>query len=142
MFEYHHADRLKYAVAGTRTGRVRPGVLRETRGRRAADVNPSRALYKTQVYALAEYLGCRRRSVAGPVHHGHLLVAAAQSQEEFYFSWPYPRMDLCLYGRNHGIPGGTGRAAATGLTVDQVHRVVPGHRPETEQHQVLHLARN
>ena len=27
-----------------------------------------------------------------------------QSQEEFYFSLPYDQMDLCLYGKNNGIP--------------------------------------
>ena len=27
-----------------------------------------------------------------------------QSQEEFYFTLPYDKMDLCLYGLNHQMP--------------------------------------
>jgi NAD+ synthase len=46
----------------------------------------------------------------------------AQSQEEFYFSVPYDKMDLCLYGKNHGINSGD-VAAAAGLTAQQVERV-------------------
>ena len=45
-----------------------------------------------------------------------------QTQEEFYFALPYQAMDLCLYGRNHGIAAGE-VAAAVGLTADQVERV-------------------
>jgi NAD+ synthase len=26
-----------------------------------------------------------------------------QGQDEFYFALPHDQMDLCLYGRNHGI---------------------------------------
>jgi NAD+ synthase len=45
-----------------------------------------------------------------------------QSQEEFYFSVPYDRMDLCLYGKNHGVsPGAV--AAAADMTAEQVERV-------------------
>jgi NAD+ synthase len=46
----------------------------------------------------------------------------AQSQEEFYFSLPYDRMDLCLFGKNAGIePGAV--ASAAGITVEQLKRV-------------------
>ncbi|MFT8394649.1 hypothetical protein [Propionibacterium sp.] len=45
-----------------------------------------------------------------------------QSQEEFYFSLPYQRMDLCLYGKNNGVPIDQ-IAGATGLTAEQVQRV-------------------
>ena len=45
-----------------------------------------------------------------------------QTQEEFYFSLPYRQMDLCLYGRNHGVPAAE-VAAAIGLTAEQVERV-------------------
>ena len=45
-----------------------------------------------------------------------------QSQEEFYFSLPYERMDLCLFGKNNAVPI-EDIAAATGLTDEQVHRV-------------------
>ena len=45
-----------------------------------------------------------------------------QSQEEFYFALPYDKMDLCLYGRNHGVPS-LEVASALGLTAEQVERV-------------------
>ena len=45
-----------------------------------------------------------------------------QSQEEFYFSLPYQRMDLCLYGKNNDVPIEE-VAEATDLTVEQVQRV-------------------
>jgi NAD+ synthase len=45
-----------------------------------------------------------------------------QTQEEFYFSLPYQAMDLCLYGRNHGVAAAE-VGAALGLTAEQVDRV-------------------
>jgi hypothetical protein len=45
-----------------------------------------------------------------------------QSQEEFYFSLPYDRMDLCLYAVDHGLPP-EAIAAAVELDVEQVERV-------------------
>ena len=46
----------------------------------------------------------------------------SQSQEEFYFSVPYDKMDLCLYGKNHGIST-EDVAAAAEMTSEQVQRV-------------------
>ena len=37
----------------------------------------------------------------------------AQSQEEFYFSAPFDKLDLCLYARNQGLPAAA--AESTGL---------------------------
>ena len=62
MMAYYHADRLNFAVAGT------PNLLEYDQGffvkqgDGAADFKPIAHLYKTQVYALAEYLGVPRRS--------------------------------------------------------------------------------
>ena len=28
----------------------------------------------------------------------------AQTQDEFYFALPWAAMDLCLWGKNHGVP--------------------------------------
>ena len=46
----------------------------------------------------------------------------AQGQDEFYFALPYPQMDLCLWGKNHGVAPAE-VAPAVGLTADQVERV-------------------
>ncbi|MGH2996776.1 MAG: NAD(+) synthase, partial [Gaiellaceae bacterium] len=48
--------------------------------------------------------------------------ALAQSQEEFYFSLPYDRMDLCLYARTNGLPA-SAVAEAVGLPEEDVERV-------------------
>jgi NAD+ synthase len=86
----------------------------------AADVKPIAHLYKSQVYMLAEYLAVpeeiRRRPPTTDT------FSLPQTQEEFYFALPYAKMDLCLYGHNHGLPLAE-VAAATELTPSQVERV-------------------
>jgi NAD+ synthase len=62
-----------------------------------------------------------------------------QSQEEFYFSLPYDLMDLCLFGRNNGVPIND-IALATGLTAGQVNRVFRDIDQKRRTTQYLHLA--
>jgi NAD+ synthase len=120
QIEYYHADRLNYAVAGTPNRLEYDQGFFVKNGDGAADVKPIAYLYKTQVYQLAAYLGVpaeiRRRPPTTDTW------SLAQTQDEFYFSLPYDRMDLCLYGLDHGIPAAAvGRVA--GLSEDQVDRV-------------------
>jgi NAD+ synthase len=120
MMEYYHADRLRYAVAGT------PNLLEYDQGffvkngDGAADLKPIAHLYKTQVYQLAEYLDVpeviRSRT---PTTDTYPLE---QTQEEFYFSLAYDKMDACLYAKNHDIPPSE-VGVAIGLTAEQVQRV-------------------
>ena len=95
MIEYYHADRLNYAVAGTPNRLEYDQGFFVKQGDGAADVKPIAHLYKTQVYALAEYLGVpeeiRRRPPTTDT------FSLPQTQEEFYFALPYDQMDLCLY---------------------------------------------
>jgi NAD+ synthase len=120
MMEYYHADRLNYAVGGTPNRLEYDQGFFVKLGDGSADVKPIAHLYKTQVYALAEYLGVpeeiRRRPPTTDT------FSLPQTQEEFYFALPYPQMDLCLYGHNQQIPAEE-VAAATGLTPQQVERV-------------------
>lgn len=120
MMEYYHADRLNYVVAGTPNRLEYDQGFFVKLGDGAADLKPIAHLYKTQVYALAEHLGVpesiRRRPPTTDT------FSLAQTQEEFYFALPYDKMDLCLYGRNHGVPAAD-VAAAIGLTAEQVERV-------------------
>ena len=120
MMEYYHADRLNYAVAGTPNRLEYDQGFFVKLGDGAADVKPIAHLYKSQVYALAEYVGVpediRRRQPTTDT------FSLPQSQEEFYFALPYAKMDLCLYGLNHGVPVEE-VAAAAGLTAQQVERV-------------------
>jgi NAD+ synthase len=120
MVEYYHADRLGYAVAGTPNRLEYDQGFFVKLGDGSADVKPIAHLYKSHVYALAAYLGVpeeiRRRPSTTDTY------SLPQSQEEFYFSLPHARMDLCLYGLNHAVPVDD-VAAATGLTAAQVRRV-------------------
>ena len=120
MMEYYYADLLQYAVAGT------PNLLEYDQGffvkngDGAADFKPIAHLYKSQVYQLAAYLGVpeeiRRRPPTTDTY------SLEQSQEEFYFTLPLEQMDLCLYGKNHGIPPAD-LAAPLGLGEEMVNRV-------------------
>ena len=120
QIEYYHADRLNYAVAGTPNRLEYDQGFFVKNGDGAADIKPIAHLYKTQVYQLAAHLGVpeeiRRRPPTTDTW------SLAQTQDEFYFSLPYDRMDLCLYGLDHGVPAAAvGRAA--NLSEDQVERV-------------------
>lgn len=120
QIEYYHADRLNYAVAGTPNRLEYDQGFFVKNGDGAADLKPIAHLYKSQVYQLAAHLGVpeevRRRPPTTDTW------SLAQTQEEFYFSLPYPLMDLCLYGLNNGLSAAAvGRA--TGLTAEQVERV-------------------
>jgi NAD+ synthase len=118
--EYHHADRLNYAVAGTPNRLEYDLGFFVKLGDGAADTKPIAHLYKTQVYQLAEHLEIPQVIRDRPPTTD--TYSMPQSQEEFYFSLPYREMDLCLYGRDHGIS--VDRVAiATGLTADQVTRM-------------------
>jgi NAD+ synthase len=121
MLEYYHADRLNYAVAGTPNRLEYDQGFFVKLGDGAADVKPIAHLYKSQVYALAEHLGVpeeiRRRPPTTDTY------SLAQGQDEFYFSLPYGKMDLCLYAKNNNLPI-TEAAEATGLTPEQVQRVL------------------
>ena len=120
MIEYFHADRLVYAVAGT------PNLLEYDQGffvnngDGAADIKPIAHLYKTQVYELAAVLGVPDEIRSRPPTTD--TYSLPQTQEEFYFSLAYDRMDVCLHARNHGVPAAD-VAAALGLTAVQVERV-------------------
>ncbi|MPY87969.1 MAG: NAD(+) synthase [Luteitalea sp.] len=120
MMEYYHADRLNAVVAGTPNRLEYDQGFFVKQGDAAADLKPIAHLYKTQVYALAEYLGVPETiRVRTPTTDTFSLP---QTQEEFYFALPYAEMDLCLYGHNHGVAA-EDVAEATGLTAEQVARV-------------------
>ena len=120
LMEYYHADRLNYVVAGTPNRLEYDQGFFVKQGDGAADVKPIAHLYKSQVYALAEYVGVpeeiRRRPPTTDT------FSLPQTQEEFYYALPYDKMDLCLYAHNHGVSP-VEVAPAVGLTPEQVERV-------------------
>lgn len=135
QFEYFHADRLNFAVLGTPNRLEYDQGFFVKNGDGAADVKPIAHLYKSEVYALANHLGVPEKIRKRPPTTD--TYSLAQTQEEFYFSLPWDRMDLCLYGMNHGIPAGDiGQAA--GLTVEEVERVFADIRSKRRATRYLH----
>jgi NAD+ synthase len=135
QIEYYHADRLNYAVAGTPNRLEYDQGFFVKNGDGAADFKPIAHLYKTQVYQLAEFLGVpeevRRRSPTTDT------FSLPQGQDEFYFSLPYDKMDLCLYALNHGVPADEA-APAVGLTAEQVELVYRDIRSKRRATEYLH----
>lgn len=120
MLEYYHADRLNYAVSGTPNRLEYDQGFFVKLGDGAADVKPIGHLYKTQVYEMARFLGLPDAICSRPPTTD--TYSLPQSQEEFYFSLPYHKMDLVLYGKNHGFNAAE-IGLAVGLTPEQVERV-------------------
>jgi NAD+ synthase len=136
MLEYYHADRLNYAVAGTPNRLEYDQGFFVKLGDGAADAKPIAHLYKTQVYQLAEHMGVpdeiRRRPPTTDTY------SLPQGQDEFFFSLPFEQMDLCLYGKNHGVPAES-VAAVTGLTPETVERVYADIDAKRSGTRYLHL---
>lgn len=133
--EYYHADRLHYAVIGTPNRLEHDQGFFVKNGDGAADLKPIAHLYKTQVYQLAEHLGVPAEVRSRPPTTD--TYSLPQSQEEFYFSLPYDRMDLCLYGKDHGVPVND-IARAAGLSPEQVQRVFRDIEQKRRSTEYLH----
>ena len=137
MLEYYHADRMNYAVLGTPNRLEYDQGFFVKLGDGAADIKPIAHLYKTQVYQLADYLGV-------PKNIRHRLpttdtYSLPQGQDEFYFSLPYDKMDLCLYGKNNSIPVEV-VADTVGLLPEQIQRVYDDIDTKRATTRYLHLS--
>jgi NAD+ synthase len=100
MIEYHHADRLHYAVLGTPNRLEYDQGFFVKGGDGLADVKPIAHLYKTQVYQLGRHLGVPCEILERtPTTDTYSLP---QTQEEFYFSLPTATLDLVLFARDSG----------------------------------------
>jgi NAD+ synthase len=135
QMEYYHADRLNYAVVGTPNRLEYDQGFFVKNGDGAADVKPIAHLYKTQVYDLAAALGipdeiCRRPPTTD-------TFSLPQTQDEFYFSLPYDKMDLCLYGLNHNFPA-TEVGNLIDLTAEQTELVYRDIRSKRRATEYLH----
>lgn len=137
--EYYHADRLNYAVAGTPNRLEYDQGFFVKGGDGLADIKPIAHLYKTQVYAMARHLGLPDEICSRPPTTD--TYSMPQSQEEFYFSLQYDKMDLCLWAKNHGCQPQQ-IAAALNLSPEQIQRVfddIDQKRRTTRYLQVKHL---
>lgn len=136
MLTYYHADRLNYAVAGTPNRLEYDQGFFVKLGDGAADLKPIAHLYKCQVYQLADFLGLppavlNRRPTTD-------TYSMPQTQEEFFFSLSYEKMDICLYGMNHNYPMEE-VAEAAGLTLDQLRKVYRDIEQKRRTSAYLHL---
>lgn len=135
--EYFHADRLRFAVAGTPNRLEYDQGFFVRNGDGSADVKPIAHLYKSQVYALGRACGLPAEILAAtPTTDTYTLE---QGQDEFFFRLPYPALDLVLCGLNLGRTRDE-IAAATGLEPGRVASAIqeiqdrrsataPLHRP-------------
>lgn len=137
LLEYYHADRLNYAVAGTPNRLEYDQGFFVKNGDGAADVKPIAHLYKSQVYQLADYLGLPEAIRHRPPTTD--TYSMPQGQDEFYFAVPYQQMDLCLYGKNHGLTPQV-VAEAAGLTPEKVQLVWADIDRKRSATRYLHLS--
>jgi NAD+ synthase len=136
MIEYYHADRLHYAVVGTPNRLEYDQGFFVKGGDGLADVKPIAHLYKTQVYALADYLGLPSGITSRPPTTD--TYSLPQSQEEFYFSLPTATMDAMLHAHDRGLDA-TSAAAELGYTVQQVERTYREIEQKRMTTRYLHL---
>lgn len=136
MLEYYHADRLNYAVAGTPNRLEYDQGFFVKNGDGSADVKPIAHLYKCQVYQLADFLDAPKSIRHRPPTTD--TYSMAQGQDEFYFAVPHQLMDLCLYGKNHGLdPAEVGEAA--GITAEKVRWIWEDIERKRRTTRYLHL---
>lgn len=133
--EYFHADRLNYAVVGTPNRLEYDQGFFVKNGDGAADIKPIAHLYKSQVYALAEYLGLPAAIAASlPATDTYSLP---QGQDELYFALPLREMDLALWALNHGVPA-TELAEALGTTEERARNIYRDIRAKRRATVYLH----
>lgn len=137
MMEYYYADKLNYVTTGTPNRLEYDQGFFVKLGDGSADVKPIAHLYKSQVYAMARFLGVPEAICNRPPTTDTYTLA--QGQDEFYFSLPYPQMDLCLYGKNHGVTPAE-VAPAVGLSADQVAWVYRDIDQKRATTRALHLS--
>ncbi len=137
MMEYYYADRYHFAVAGTPNRLEYDQGFFVKNGDGAADLKPIAHLYKSQVYQLAAALGIPQEIQRRPPTTD--TYSLEQSQEEFYFSMPLDKMDLCLYGKDHSIPA-CELSPVVEFTEQQVARVYEMIDAKRRSARYLHLA--
>jgi NAD+ synthase len=133
--EFFHGDRLNFAVVGTPNRLEYDQGFFVKNGDGSADVKPIAHLYKTQVYALARHLDlppeiCSARPTTD-------TYSLQQGQDEFYFALPYEKMDVALWGYNHGVSA-EALAGALGVTAEQASFVYADIQAKRDTTRPLH----
>lgn len=133
--EYFHADRCNYAVIGTPNRLEYDQGFFVKNGDGAADIKPIAHLYKSQVYALAQFLQLPAEVATAPPTTD--TYSLPQSQDEFYFALPYRQMDLALWALNHRIAPEP-LAQILGLSAEAVRHVYDDIHAKRRATQYLH----
>jgi NAD+ synthase len=136
MFEYYHADRLNYAVAGTPNRLEYDQGFFVKLGDGSADIKPIAHLYKTQVYQIAEFLGVPDSVLNRPPTTD--TYSLSQGQDEFYFSLPFDKLDICLFGYNNKLSDKEVMEAA-GLNKEELDFVYRDIEQKRRTTRYLHL---
>ncbi|PIE23335.1 MAG: NAD(+) synthase [Planctomycetota bacterium] len=137
MLQYYWADRLVYAVAGTPNRLEFDQGFFVKGGDGLADFKPIVHLYKTQVYALAKALELPAEIQGrSPTTDTYSLP---QSQDEFYYSLPWKRMDLALWAYDHQISAAEA-APVLELDPEQVEHVYRDIESKRKVASYLHAA--
>jgi NAD+ synthase len=135
--DYFHADRLNFAVVGTPNRLEYDQGFFVKLGDGSADIKPIAHLYKTQVYAMARWLGLPEEICnAQPTTDTYTL---AQGQDEFYFALPYQQMDLAIWCINNAVPAAQ-LALALKLSEPQTQRIYDDIQAKRRSAAYLHAA--
>jgi NAD+ synthase len=137
MMEYYHADRLHYAVVGTPNRVEYDQGFFVKGGDGLADVKPIAHLYKSQVYAIAEFLGVPEGITTRPPTTD--TYSLPQSQEEFYYALPTLMMDAVLFAHDRGLDAAAA-GAELGLTEQQMERAYKDIEQKRTTTRYLHLS--
>ncbi len=130
---YFHAEALHYAVIGTpNKHEVEQGFFVKY-GDGGGDIFPIGNLYKTQVYQLAGYLGVPQEIIQRTPTTD--TYSAEQTQEEFFYQFPFRQMDLLWYGyENQCHPDEVGRVM--GMTTREVNLDLVQFCPKEGDHRI------
>lgn len=102
IVQYMYAEKLNYVVCGTtnKTELVLGQFVKYGDG--GVDLEPLADCYKTQIYALAKYLGVNEAIIKRPPSAD--TWSHYTTDEEFYWRMPMHIMDQLLYAQEHKLP--------------------------------------
>lgn len=123
--EYYHADRLNYGVLGTPNKLEYDLGFFVRGGDGLADFKPIAHLFKTQVYALAEFLCVSDEIRREPPSTD--TYSLTQTQEEFYYALSWSDADLVLHGMSENL-GVAEIARLLGREISAVERAMEEFR--------------
>ena len=118
---YHEAERRNYAVVGTSNKNEHDLGFFVKYGDGGVDMQPIRHLFKTQIYAIAEYLGVPEEVINRPPTTD--TYSADATQEEFFYRLPFDMLDGIWNAWEKGREAEE-IAASFNLKVEQVNNVI------------------